>query len=324
MRAILPSGEAVHWRIGKGERGLPVRMGRVAERRGVGHFWHDGGPGTHEKVVVSTGSRSGLPVIVAVHSTALGQAIGGCRLWRDHDWRDGLEDALRLSGAMTLKCALAGLPSAKDSVLPVPPHVELLTADLRHDLLHDLGDEVESLGGAYGVGEDVGTSAQDMATVAERTRFAYGLPKAAGGTGEPSAPTAVGVYESILVTVEQVWGTTDLAGRRVTIVGVGQVGSRLATRLHGAGAEVAVTHVDPAKRELAASLGAAWLDPHEALATDTDLLVPAALGGLLTPETVDALRCRAVVGPANNQLSGSDVADLLARRCNPCGRRTSW
>jgi leucine dehydrogenase len=269
---------------------------------------------THEKVLVSTGSRSGLPVIVAVHSTALGQAIGGCRLWRYDDWRDGLEDALRLSGAMTLKCALAGLPlGGGKSVLPVPPHVDL-TADLRRDLLHDLGDAVESLGGVYGVGEDVGTSAQDMAVVAERTRFAYGLPEAAGGMGEPSAPTAVGVYESILVTAEQVWGTSDLAGRRVTIVGVGQVGSRLATRLHAAGAEVAVSDIDPTKRELAASLGAAWLEPHEALATDTDLLVPAALGGLLTPATVDALRCRAVVGPANNQLSDSDVADLLARR----------
>lgn len=271
-------------------------------------------PLTHERVVISTGPRSGLPVIVAVHSTALGQAVGGCRLWRYDDWRAGLDDALRLSGAMTLKCALAGLPlGGGKSVLAVPPRIEL-TPELRRAVLHDLGDVVESLGGVYGVGEDVGTNAQDMATVAERTRFAFGLPEATGGAGEPSAPTAVGVYESILVTAERVWGTADLTGRRVSILGMGQVGSRVAVALHADGARLAVTDIDPTKRRLASALGAQWLDPRQALTTETDLLVPAALGGLLTPASVAALRCRAVVGPANNQLSDSAVAELLARR----------
>lgn len=268
----------------------------------------------HEKVLVSTGPRSGLPVIVAVHSTALGQAVGGCRMWRYDDWRDGLEDALRLSSAMTLKCALAGLPlGGGKSVIALPPDVEL-TASRRRDVLHDLADSIESLGGAYGVGEDVGTTAEDMAVVAERTRYAFGLPEAAGGIGEPSAPTAAGVYESLRVTSETVWGTPDLAGRRVTIIGLGQVGSRLAERLRTDGAKLAVTDIDPAKRELAASLGAEWLPGHEALAGETDILVPAALGGVLTATSVPALRCAAVVGPANNQLADDGVADLLAGR----------
>ena len=271
-------------------------------------------PLTHEKVLISTGPRSGLPVIVAVHSTVLGQAVGGCRLWRYDDWQAGLGDALRLSSAMTLKCALAGLPlGGGKSVLAVPHDVEL-TAGLRRALLHDLGDAVESLSGAYGVGEDVGTSALDMATVAERTQFAYGLPEADGGMGEPSEPTAVGVFESILVTAEQVWGSSDLAGRRVAVLGMGQVGSRLAVRLREAGATLVVSDVDDAKRELATTLGAEWLDPERVLAADADLLVPAALGGLLTPRTVPLLQCRAVVGPANNQLSEGSVADLMAER----------
>ena len=271
-------------------------------------------PLTHEKVVISTGSRSRLPVIVAVHSTALGRAVGGCRLWRYDDWRGGLDDALRLSEAMTLKCALAGLPlGGGKSVIAVHPHVDL-TPDLRRAVLHDLGDVIESLGGSYGVGEDVGTSADDMSTVAERTKFAYGLPESAGGFGEPSAPTAVGVFESILVTAEQVWGNSDLSGRRVTVLGLGQVGTRLAERLHADGVKLAVTDINPAKRELAASLGAEWLDPQVALATETDLLVPAALGGLLTSASVATLQCRAIVGPANNQLADNAVAELLERR----------
>ena len=268
----------------------------------------------HEKVIAARGPRSGLPVIVAVHSTALGQAVGGCRMWRYDDWRDGLTDALRLSSAMTLKCALAGLPlGGGKSVIALPPGLEL-TAALRRAVLHDLGDVIESLGGLYGVGEDVGTTAEDMATVAERTRYAYGLPEASGGTGEPSAPTAIGVYESLRVTAEAVWGTPDLAGRRITIIGLGQVGSRLAALLKDDGAKLTVTDVDPTKQELSTSLGAEWRSPEEALTAETDILVPAALGGLLTPQTVESIRCAAIAGPANNQLSEDSVANQLAAR----------
>ena len=153
-----------------------------------------------------------------------------------------------------------------------------------------------------------------MAVVAERTRYAYGLPEASGGTGEPSAPTAIGVYEALRVTAETVWGTSDLSGRRVTIIGLGQVGSRLAERLHADGAKLAVTDIDPAKQELMTALGADWLSLDAALSAETDILVPAALGGLLTSQAVENLNCAAIVGPANNQLSEDGVADQLAAR----------
>jgi leucine dehydrogenase len=268
----------------------------------------------HEQIIIRTGPRSGLPVIVAVHSTALGQAVGGCRMWQYDDWRDGLDDALRLSEAMTLKSALAGLPLGGGKTVIALPRGATVTVGLRRDAMLDLGDVVESLGGSYGVGEDVGTTAEDMAVVAERTRYAYGQPEASGGTGEPSAPTALGVYESLRVTAETVWGSADLAGRRVTIVGLGQVGSRQAERLRADGAKLAVTDLDPAKKELATGLGADWLPLDGAMSADTEILVPAALGGVLTPATVEALRCQAIVGPANNQLADDGVAELLAAR----------
>ena len=268
----------------------------------------------HERVTLVTGPRSGLPVIVAVHSTALGQAVGGCRLWRYDDWALALDDALRLSRAMTLKCALAGLPlGGGKSVIALPAGVDL-TPETRRKVLLDLGDVIESLGGVYGVGEDVGTTAEDMLVISERTTHVYGLPVATGGMGEPSAPTAVGVYEAIRVTCHELYGTPDVAGRRVTVVGLGQVGSRLTRRLAAEGAKVTVTDIDPAKRQLAAELGAEWVTVDEACSTPADLLVPAALGGLLSPETVATLQCSAVVGPANNQLVCDDVADLLAGR----------
>ncbi len=268
----------------------------------------------HERVAIAVGERSGLPVIVAVHSTVLGQAVGGCRLWRYRDWRDGLEDALRLSEAMTLKCALAGLAlGGGKSVIALAPDSEL-TAERRRAAMLDLGDAVDAFGGSYGVGEDVGTTAEDMLIARERTPYAYCLPESQGGAGEPSGPTADGVCAAIRVTLERAFGSAEVAGRRIAVIGLGQVGSRVARRLAGDGAKLVVSDIDDSKSRLADELGAAWTDPDSALGADVDLVVPAALGGILTPASVAALRCAAIAGPANNQLADDGVADALSER----------
>jgi leucine dehydrogenase len=268
----------------------------------------------HEQVTIAVGERSSLPVIVAVHSTALGQAVGGCRLWRYRNWRDALDDALRLSEAMTLKCALAGLPlGGGKSVIALAPDTDF-TPERRRDAMLDLGDAVDRLGGRYGVGEDVGTTAEDMLVARERTRYAYCLPESEGGAGEPSEPTAVGVRAAIAVTLEQAFGTADVSGRRIAIIGLGQVGSRVARRLAVDGADLVVCDIDDSKRRLADELGAVWTDPATALRAEVDLLVPAALGGILTEASVAALRCSAIAGPANNQLADDSVADALNDR----------
>ena len=268
----------------------------------------------HEEVVVRQGSRSGLPVIVAVHSTALGPAVGGCRMWPYARWRDGLDDALRLSRAMTHKCAAAGLDSGGGkAVIPLAPNTSM-SAKSRRNVLLDLGDIVASLAGRYSTGEDVGTTAADMLVVSERTPYVFCLPHDHGGIGEPAEPTAAGVYVSLRTTCRQLFGSGDLGSRRFAIHGLGQVGGRLARWLAAAGAELVVADVDPGKRDLAEQLGAEWVPPPELLHVPTDVLVPASLGGLLTPDVVDGLRCRAVVGPANNQLADDAVADRLAAR----------
>jgi leucine dehydrogenase len=268
----------------------------------------------HERVAIAVGERSGLPVIVAVHSTVLGQAVGGCRLWRYPDWRAGLEDALRLSEAMTLKCALAGLAlGGGKSVIALGSESEL-TPECRRAAMLDLGDAVDAFGGSYGVGEDVGTNAEDMLIARERTRYAYCLPESQGGAGEPSGPTAEGVRLAIGVTLERAFGAAEISGRRIGVIGLGQVGSRVARRLAAEGAELVVSDIDASKQRLAEELGAEWAEPDEALHAEVDLLVPAALGGILAPGSVAELRCAAIAGPANNQLADDAVADLLHER----------
>ncbi len=178
----------------------------------------------------------------------------------------------------------------------------------------DLGDAVESLGGAYMTAEDVGTSAELMAVVHERTEHVCGLPAEQGGVGEPADATAAGVHASILATLDHVFGSADVAGRHFVVAGLGQVGGRLARSLAAAGARLTVTDVAESKRALADELGAEWVEPGEAHLVEADVFVPCGLGGVLTREVVDALRVRAVVGAANNQLASRDVAGRLTER----------
>ena len=271
-------------------------------------------PFTHERVLVTTGARSGLVLSVAVHSTKLGQALGGARVWQYENWTDAVADSLRLSAAMTLKNAAAGLNRGGGKSVIHLPMGTVLSDEQKRDAMLDLGDAVESLGGVYMTAEDVGTSAELMAVVAERTKHVCGLPADQGGVGEPADATSEGVHASILATLDALYGSKDVAGRRIVISGLGQVGGRLATRLAAEGAALTVTDVNLAKKELASSLGAAWVDVPEAHTLEADLFVPCGLGGVLTSQVISELRVKGVVGAANNQLAHHEGAAELAAR----------
>jgi leucine dehydrogenase len=266
----------------------------------------------HEELLVRRGERTGLYVVVAIHSTALGPALGGARLWSYATPGDGIADALRLSEAMTYKAAAAGLDlGGGKSVLCVERG---LSIGRRRDLMLDLGDAVQTLEGRYVVAEDVGTNADDMTVVAERTSHVVGLPVEQGGSGDPSPVTARGVDAAMRATCERRLGSPELDRVRVCVIGLGHVGARLAERLADGGARLSVSDIDPGKRRLAERLGATWVAPERAALADCDVLAPCALGGVIDRANVAQLRCRAVCGSANNVLEDDSVAEELHRR----------
>jgi leucine dehydrogenase len=236
-------------------------------------------------------------------------------MWTYGDSRDAVADALRLSRAMTFKAAVAGLPQGGGKGVIMrragdPP----LDAEGRRAALLDFADTVDMLGGRYRTAEDVGTSDADMTVIAEGTPHVTGLAVERGGSGDPSPWTALGVQEAIRVACERVFGTADLAGRSIAVVGLGRVGGALARLLAEEGARLLAADVDEGKRALADELGADWTDPDAALLADVDVVAPCALGGVLNPDTVPSLRCRAIAGAANNQLAAEPVAELLTER----------
>ncbi|MCS5716016.1 Glu/Leu/Phe/Val dehydrogenase family protein [Herbiconiux sp. CPCC 205716] len=266
----------------------------------------------HERVEVVRGARSGLVMMVAVHSTRLGPALGGCRLWRYDTVADAVADALRLSAGMTAKNALAGLAHGGGKAVIMAPD-EPLDAARREAAFLDLGDLVASFEGSYVTAEDVATGSADMAVVARRTPSVVGLPESDGGHGDPGEFTARGVHAALLAVLPRI-GIDSVEGLRVTVAGFGQVGSRLARTLVRSGAIVTATDVNPARRAAVEELGAGWVEPAEAHRLEADVFVPAGVGGMLTGAVIDELRCRAVVGPANNQLAEADGGDRLAAR----------
>jgi len=267
----------------------------------------------HEELLVRRGTRSGVYSMVAVHSTVRGPSLGGCRMWRYDDSRAAVADVLRLSRAMTYKAAVAGLPlgGGKGVIMleDGPPR-----GRRRRDVLLDFADTVDAVGGRYITAGDAGTSSRDMTVIAEGTRHVSGLARARGGSGDPSPFTALGVEAAVLASCERALGSDSLKGRSVAVLGLGNVGMRVARLLARRGAKLVVSDIDRAKRKHAERLGARWATPAKAAVAPVDVLVPCALGGVLTPESVDALQAPVVAGAANNQLADESVAELLAAR----------
>jgi len=268
----------------------------------------------HETLLVRRGPRTGIATIVAVHSTRLGPALGGCRMWHHATLDEAIEDALRLSSAMTLKAAAAGLELGGGKAVIWLPDNEVPAGAYRSELLHDYAETVELLAGSYITAEDVGTTLADMEVLAQYTDHVVGRPLAQGGSGDPGSHTAAGVRAAMRACCGRRFGSSSLAARRVAIVGIGSVGGRLARSLAADGASLVLADIDERKRALAEELGAEWLDPDDALRAPVDMLAPCALGGVIDERLSGELRCEIVCGSANNQLSDPRLADRLAAR----------
>jgi valine dehydrogenase (NAD+) len=271
------------------------------------------GSGDHEQVVFCRDQPSGLRAIIAIHSTALGPALGGTRFHPYASEDDALLDVLHLSTAMSYKNALAGLDhgGGKAVILGDPAR------DKTEVLLRAYGRFVQSLGGRYVTACDVGTYVADMDVVARESEFVTGRSVSNGGAGDSSILTALGVFQGMRAAAEHVWGAPTLTGRRVGIAGVGKVGTLLVDHLLADGAQVIVSDISEQAIERVCAA-----HPEVVVAPDTaalvreqiDVYAPCALGSALDDPTVAVLRAKIVCGGANNQLEHPGVEKLLDER----------
>jgi leucine dehydrogenase len=259
-----------------------------------------------EHAVVRHDRESDAWMLVCIHSTRLGPAMGGTRLKSYAAPSDALEDALRLSAGMTRKLAVLGLPcGGGKGVLAVP---EVPDGDARRRLLESYGELIDSLGGTYVTGPDMNTGEADMDVIGGRTAHVFCRSAAAGGSGDPSIHTALGVFHGIRATLAHLDGSDDLSGRTVLVQGTGSVGAKLARLLLDEEAVVLVSDVD---EERARATGGRAVPADAALELECDVYAPCALGATLNAGSIPRLRCRAVAGAANNQLAEPEDAERL-------------
>src|SRR4051794_11262007 len=285
----------------------PPRLERYPPGR-VDVFERIAGDG-HEQVVFCHDRRTGLRSVIAIHSTVLGPALGGTRFYPYVSEEDAVEDVLRLSRGMTYKSAASGLDLGGGKAVIMGDPREVRT----EALLRTYARFVDSLGGRYVTAEDVGTTQADMDLIRRETPFVTGVSRSLGGSGDPSAATAYGVFHAMKAVAQRLWGGTSLQGRHVVVSGAGKVGSSLLRHLVEERAQLTVADVNPASVERsAADFGAEVVPPEKAHAVECDIFSPCAMGGVLNPTTISELRCAAVVGSANNQLADPSCAELLA------------
>jgi len=264
-------------------------------------------------VVVRYDAETGTWIFVALHDDTLGRPVGGCRMKTYSRPEEGLRDALRLAEGMTHKWAAIDLPfGGGKSVLAVPRPLE---GDARRGLLHRFGELLNTLRGAYGTGEDLGTTPEDMKEIATVTQHVVGLPKHEGGPTDPGPFTALGVLAGIKAALRHVHGSDELTGRSVLVQGVGDVGDPLARMVARHGGQVILSDLDGDKAfGLAVELGGSVVQAEDVYEAECDVYAPCAVGATLNSDTIPRLACDIVAGSANNQLESPEDSTRLGER----------
>jgi leucine dehydrogenase len=266
----------------------------------------------HEDIHFVTDEKCGLKAIIALHSTHLGPAAGGCRFWHYAEDSEALTDALRLSRGMSYKNAMAGLPLGGGKSVILADDQRTKTPEM----LHAFGKAVDSLGGRYVTAEDVGINVADMIEVARSTKYVAGLPNSGSDVGgDPGPHTSLGVFLGIKAAVKHALGKDSLSGLHIAMQGAGSVATGVALHACAEGAKLSIADVDQAKaQKLADATNGTVVSPDQVLGLEADVVSPNALGAILNAQSIAALKTPIVAGAANNQLATDGDGERLRDR----------
>ncbi|MES2567668.1 MAG: Glu/Leu/Phe/Val dehydrogenase dimerization domain-containing protein [Bacteroidota bacterium] len=254
----------------------------------------------HEQILFCNDNATGLKAIIAIHNTVLGPSLGGTRMWNYNNEMEALTDVLRLSRGMTYKSSVAGLNLGGGKAVIIGDASKIKS----EALLRRFGKFVNSLGGKYITAEDVAMSSRDMEIIKMETDYVSGLPENMGGSGDPSPVTAYGVYVSMKASAKEAFGSDSLAGKKILVQGIGNVGMHLVEHLNKEGAKVYVYDISEERIKTAVDKYKAEFVPADKMFDlDIDIYAPCALGATVNDDTLSKLKCKVICGAANNQLA---------------------
>lgn len=264
-----------------------------------------------EQIVFCNDNRTGLRAIIAMHSTALGPAVGGCRMWAYANEDEALTDVLRLSKGMTYKAAISGLNWGGGKAVIIGDAKK----DKNPEMLKRFGEYVDRLGGNYVTAKDVGIGSDDLRTVKSRTKHVLGIDGEANSSGDPSPATAWGVYHGMVSAADVAFGSKSLKGKKIVMQGLGSVAYYLLEHVMAEGAQVIACDVDQAAIERAVKkYNIEIVRPEAIYDVPCDIFSPNALGASINAQTLPRLQTKVIAGAANNQLATDADGEEVLRR----------
>ena len=267
----------------------------------------------HQNIFICNDKEVGLKAIVAIHDTTLGPAIGGVRMLPYASEAEAIEDALRLSKAISYKASLAGLNLGGGSAIIIGNN----RTEKSEVLMRRFGRFINGLNGNFIASIDVGTTQKDLEYIQAETNYVAGLPTSLNGAGDTTVFAAKGVYYGIKASLKELYGDDNLAGRKIAVQGVGSVGEHLVSLLRAENARVYVSDMtEERKMKIAAKYKAEPITYSTSFELDVDVYAPCALGGTVNPSTVPKMRCKIIAGSANNQILDEDVTTQLLKDNN--------
>jgi leucine dehydrogenase len=262
----------------------------------------------HEAVLFLSDKKTKLRSFVAIHSTVLGPATGGTRCFRYKSELDAIRDALRLSRSMTYKCALAGVPfGGGKGVIALSSDKDKSLA-----LIRAYAREINTLGGSFSTGEDVGLTERDVLEMEKISPHINGPAK----VGELGPWAALGVFSAIKAGLKEIFGSTSLSGRTFAIRGIGKVGLSLCGLIYENGGTVLVAEIDRLKirKILQKYPGVRIVSPRDIHRQRVDVYAPCAMGNEFDSKNIYHLHCKIICGGANNQLAIPSLGMKLHQR----------
>ena len=257
----------------------------------------------YERVIHATNATTKLDCVIAIHNTKLGPSLGGVRSWEYTSFENQKKDALRLSEAMTLKNSVCGINFGGGKAT-----LNLNNIKKTPELYQSYAEAVEALNGSYLTAGDVNTFKEDLIECSKISKYVYGI------NVETSGPTSRGLFYAMKSTNKFINNNNDLKNIHVAISGVGKVGSKLAKLLAKVGAKITASSINSELiKKLKSEIDFTEAKPEDLFKTNCDIISPCALGSAINQSNKDQLKCKAIVGAANNQLENSEIAEWLLK-----------
>lgn len=254
----------------------------------------------YEQIVYCNDPRVGLKAIISMHSTVLGPATGGCRMWAYKNEQEALVDVLRLSKGMTYKNSISGLNWGGGKAVIIGDSKTQKTPAM----LQRFGEYVERLGGHYITAKDVGIAAEDLKNVKSKCKHVLGIDGVPGSSGDPSPATAWGVYHGMRACAKHALGANTLKGLTVAMQGLGSVNYYMLEHIMADGAKVIACDIDQTVIERATKkYNIEIVSPDSIYDVPCDIFAPGALGATVNANTLKRLKTKIIAGAANNQLA---------------------